>query len=186
MLGAELATVADWIEPLKAAETDPALRAFAGRLEEAVKAGYAAEDEVKAADKALSDFRLLGERKKAVDALNAARAALLGKLLQFQHDNSDLRLGAGWAGRFFRKSSKGTRFGATIAQVEQAIQRLDAERAEAGAALAELQERAKEIEAAKASRAKAREDLAALRKTQKEQKAQEKALKAEANKKIKK
>lgn len=182
-LGAELTLATEWLAPLQS-ETEPALQAYSAPLAAAVADGAAAEKDVKDADKALTDFRLLGERKKAVDALNSARAILLGKLLQLRHDHPELRLGSAWATSFFRRVVKAHKFGNTIAQVEQYIKALDADRAEALAHLKELQDKAEAYEQAKADREKARADLAELKKAKKEQKAKEKALEAEANKKL--
>lgn len=184
LLGAELVTAAEWIEPLQQ-ETDPVLQAFAAPLAAAVATGQAAEKEVKAADKALSDFRLLGERKKVVDAVNAARGSLFGALVKFQHDNAKLRLPSDWAESFFQRSVKGAKYGATVAQAEACLAKLAEETAAAQANLKELQQKAADREAAKAKRAQARVDLAASRKAGREQRQEEKALEAEAKKKLK-
>ena len=188
VLGAELTTVAAWVEPLKN-EDDAILTALGAQLEGAVAAGQSAEKAVTATDKALTDFRLIGERKKAVDTLNGARGSLLGSLIKFQHDNPQLRLPTGWAMEFFRHTTKGGqggKYGTTVAQAEQVLAKLAEQTAAAQANLAELQQKAAAYEDAKAKRAKARLDLAAVRQSEKEKKKQEKALKAEAEKKLKK
>ncbi|HEX2569805.1 MAG TPA: hypothetical protein VH877_09630 [Polyangia bacterium] len=185
VLGAELTTVAGWVEPLKK-EDDAILQTLGAQLEEAVAAGQRAEKEVAAADKALSDFRLTGERKKAVDALNAARGSLLGSLIKFQHDNPQLRLPADWATGFFRHTTKGGKYGTTMAQAEQILAKLSEQMTAAQANMAELKQKAAAYEEAKAKRAQARLDLAAVKQAEKEKKKQEKALKAEADKKLKK
>jgi hypothetical protein len=184
VLGAELVTAAEWIEPLQQ-ETDPVLQAFAAPLAEAVATGQAAEKEIKASDKALSDFRLFGERKKVVDAVNAARGALFGALVKFQHDNAHLRLPSDWAESFFQRSVKGAKYGATVAQAETILAKLAEETAAAQENLKELQQKAADRETARAKRAQARVDLAAARKAGREKRLQEKALEAEANKKLK-
>lgn len=184
-LGAELTTVSAWVEPLKK-ETDTTLQALGAQLEAAVAVGRTAEREVKAAGKALTDFRLVGERKKAVDALNAARGSLLGSLIKFQHENANLRLPADWATSFFRHAVKGAKYGTTITQAEEYLARLAEETKAAQAHLKELQDKAAAHEEAKAKRAKARLDLAAARKADKELKKQERALEDEATKKLKK
>jgi hypothetical protein len=107
LLGAELVTAAEWIGPLKE-ETDPILQTFVAPLEAAVATGQAAEKELKASEKALSDFRLLGERKKLVDAVNAARGSLFGALVKFQHENTALRLPDVLPQRFTRHHSTGS------------------------------------------------------------------------------
>jgi hypothetical protein len=149
-------------------------------------AGTDAEKDVKASDKALSDFRLVGERKKVVDALNAGRASLFGKLLQFQHDHPDLRLPSDWAAGFFRHSVKTAKYGTTIAQVEAYLAKLENDMTSAKAFLADLQQKAAAHAEAKAKREKARQELSETRKAAKVLKQQEKVLEAEAKKKLKK
>lgn len=187
VLGAELTTVVGWVEPLKN-EDDAILTALGVQLEGAVAVGQTAEKEVTATDKAQTDFRLIGERKKAVDTLNASRGSLLGSLIKFQHDNPQLRLPAGWAMEFFRHTTKGGqgKYGTTIAQAEQVLARLAEQTTTAQANLAELKQKAAAYEDAKAKRVQARLDLAAVRQATKEKKKQEKALKAEVEKKLKK
>jgi len=185
VLGQELAAASEWVEPLKI-EPDASLQAYAGPLDDAVKEGAASEKAVKTAEKALSDFRLLGDRKKAVDTLNSARAILYGKLLQLHHDHPELRLGAAWASIFFRRATKTSKYGTTVDQIQAYIAGLDADRIQAVKALEEAKQKAAEHAQAKENRAKARAELAELRKNKKAQKAQEKALEAEANKKLKK
>jgi hypothetical protein len=184
LLGAELVTAAEWVEPLKE-EADPILQAFVAPLEAAVATGQAAEKELKASEKALSDFRLLGERKKLVDAVNAARGSLFGALVKFQHENAALRLPSDWAESFFQRSAKGAKYGATVAQGEAAVAKIEQELAAAQENLKELRQKTEARETAKAVRAQARLDLAAARKAEKETRQQKKALEAAANKKLK-
>ncbi|MFT3767848.1 MAG: hypothetical protein QM820_20550 [Minicystis sp.] len=184
VLGPELAGAAEWVEPLKE-EEDASLQNLAAPLESAVEIGKKAEKDIKVADSALSDFRLFGERKKAVDTLNAARGSLHGKLVAFLHAHPELRLPGGWPASFFRHATKVPRFGNNIEQVDAYLARLDRDRQDAEAFRRELQAKAEAQATLKANRAKAREELAALRKANKEAKAKEKALKAEAEKKLK-
>ena len=184
LLGAELVTAEEWIAPLKE-ETDPILQAFVAPLEAAVANGQAAEKELKASDKALGDFRLLGERKKLVDAVNAARGSLFGALVKFQHENAALRLPSDWAESFFQRSSKGAKYGTTVAQAEASVAKIEQELAAAQESLKELRQKAADREAAKAARTQARLDLAAARKAEKESRQQKKALEAAASKKLK-
>ncbi len=184
LLGAELVTAAEWVGPLKE-ETDPILQSFVAPLEAAVATGQAAEKELKASEKALSDFRLLGERKKLVDAVNAARGSLFGALVKFQHENAALRLPSDWAESFFQRSTKGAKYGATVAQGEAAVAKIEQELAAAQENLKELRQKAADRETAKAVRAQARLDLAAARKAERETRQQNKALEAAANKKLK-
>ena len=185
VLGPELALATDWTDSL-AKESEPSLQAFAAPLSEVVANGVTAEKEVKAADKALSDFRLLGERKKAVDAFNAARLALFGKVVQFRHDHPELRLPTSWAASFFRRSSRTARFGTTLTQVKAFLKKLDQDQKAAAAFQEELQKKADDYAEAKAQREKAKAELAELRKEQKANKAKERELAAEAKKKLKK
>ena len=74
---------------------------------------------------------------------------------------------------------------ATVAQAETILAKLAEETAAARANLAELQQKAADRETARAKRAQARIDLAAARKAGREKRSQEKALEAEANKKLK-
>ena len=184
LLGAELVTAAEWIAPLKE-EPDPILQTFVAPLEAAVATGQAAEKELKASEKALSDFRLLGERKKLVDAVNAARGSLFGALVKFQHENTALRLPSDWAESFFQRSTKGTKYGATVAQGEASVAKIEQELAAAQENLKELRQKAADRATAKAVRAQARLDLAAARKAERETRQQNKALEAAANKKLK-
>jgi hypothetical protein len=184
-LGTELATVAAWIEPLKK-ETDTTLQAFGTTLDAQVAVGRTAEKDVKAARKALRDFRLIGQRKKATDALNAARGNLLGLLLKFQHENPQLRLHRKWATGFFRHAEKVVaKYGATVEQAEERLARLQEELEAAKAHLSELQKKAAAHEEARKKRAEARAALAAAHKADKAQKKQQKVLEAEAEKKLK-
>jgi hypothetical protein len=185
VLGPELVVASEWVDPLQN-ETEPGLLAFAAPLEEAVKIGKAAEKDVKAADKALADFRLLGPRKKSVDALNAARGSLLGALIKFQHEHSELRLPKDWATSFFRHEVKGAKYGSTVAQAEAYLTALDQDKAAAQAELEVLQKKEADYEEAKAKRAAARLALAEIKKAAKAKKQEEKALKTVANKKLKK
>lgn len=183
LLGDELATVAEWVAPLQQ-ESEPLLQAFAAPLAEVVGAGQTAENEVKATDKALSDFRLVGERKKLVDTFNAARGSLFGALVKLQHENSTLRLPSDWAESFFQRSVKTSKYGATVAQAKASLARLADETTVAQENLAELTQKETEREEARAKRTQARAALAASRKAGKEQRQEEKALEALAKKKL--
>ncbi len=91
------------------------------------------------------------------------------------------------AGDFSGTSVKVSRFGKTVEQVQTYLATLDQERKDAEAYLAELRVKAEAHAAAKANRQRgAREDLAALGRPGKETKAKEKALRAAAEKKLKK
>ena len=184
VLGPELVTAQEWLEPL-AKETDQVLLSLVAPLQAAVSAGLDAEKEIKRVSKAITDCRLIGERKKAVDALNAARGALHGKLIEFQHSNPALHLPAGWAESFFRHSTKTAKMGRTVSQVKDYIAGLDQQRAAAQELLETLEKRTIDRQKAKEDRDKARKDLAAQRAANREGKAKEKALRAEAKKKIK-
>jgi hypothetical protein len=184
VLGSELATVSEWVAPLKE-EDDPALKSFGAALEPAVAAGKAAEKQLAAAEGALSDFRIVGDRKKVVDALNAARGALFGSLVEFQHSNTGLRLPKTWADDFFQHTTRVPKYGSTVAQAEAAVARAQRELAAAQAHLEELKKKEAAYEEAKQLREKARADLAAARAAKRAQLKQEKALEAEANKKLK-
>jgi hypothetical protein len=183
LLGAELVTAAEWVEPLQQ-EPDPVLQGFAAPLAEVVATGQAAEKDVKAADKALSDFRLVGERKRLVDAFNAARGNLFGALVKFQHENTKLRLPSDWAESFFPRTAKSAKYGSTVAQAEATVTKLAGELEAAQENLKELKQKAADREDARAKRAQARVDLAASRKAGREKRQQEKALEAEAKKKL--
>jgi len=183
LLGAELVIAAEWVESLDQ-EADPMLQAFAKPLSLVVATGQGAEKDVKSTDKALSDFRLIGERKKVVDALNAARGGLLGALVKFQHENTHLRLPSDWPMSFFQHATKTAKYGETVEQAEASLARLAEETAAAQANLKALEEKAAEREAARATRAQAREKLAAVRKEAREKRQEQKALEAAAKKKL--
>lgn len=183
-LGAELTTVAEWIEPLQK-EAEPMLQAFAAPLAELVAAGQAAEKEARAAEKALTDFRLTGERKKVVDAVNAGRGSLFGSLVKLQHDNASLRLPSDWAESFFPHATKEAKYGATLAQAEAIQAKLEAELTAAKENVSELKAKLAAREEAKAQRTVAREALLTSRKAGREQRQEEKALEAAAKKKLK-
>ena len=183
LLGAELVTAAEWVTQLEQ-ETDPVLLAFVKPLAELVAMGQAAEKDVKSSSKAVSDFRLLGGRRKVVDAVNAARGSLLGALVKFQHDNAALRLPSDWAESFFQRSTRASKYGDTVEEAEASLLRLTEETKAAQENLAALKAKAAEREAAKAKRAQARVDLAASRKESREMRRQEKALEALAKKKL--
>ena len=159
VLGPELATVAEWVAPLKA-ETDPGIHAVADPMEKAVAAGTAAEADVKATAKALSDFRLTGNRKKATDAFNAARGNLYGSLIKFQHDNPDLRLPSDWPAQFFKHTVKAAKYGNTSAEAQGHIDRLAAETTAAQAHQAELKAKEDALALAKKKRDDAQAQLA--------------------------
>ena len=74
---------------------------------------------------------------------------------------------------------------ACAAQAETILAKLAEETTAAQENLAELKQKAADREAARAKRSQARLDLAAARKVGKEKRSQEKALEAEANKKLK-
>lgn len=181
MLGAELETAGEWVTDL-AKESEPSLLPFAVPLKAAFDVGAAAEADVKAADKALSTFRLTGERKVVVDAFNAARARLFGKLLEFQHAHPELRLPADWAAGFFRHAVKASKYGTTAAQVQAYLAKLEDDKATAIAYLAELNAKTAAKDKARADRAAARVALAAARKDAREKKKDEKALAVAAKK----
>ncbi len=182
-LGAELVTAADWVESLEQ-ETEPVLQAFAPPLGLVVATGQVAENEVKSTDKALSDFRLIGERKKVVDIVNAARGGLLGALVKFQHENTHLRLPSDWPMSFFQHATKTSKYGDTVELAEASIARLAEEMAAAQANLLALKEKAAARETARATRALAREKLEAARKEAREKRKEEKELAAAAKKKL--
>ncbi|MRG97256.1 hypothetical protein [Polyangium spumosum] len=65
----------------------------------------------------IADFRAVGTRKQCIDAFNALRKSLYGKLGEIQHKNPDL--GAGWADSFFRSGSSAERL--TVRELDRRI-----------------------------------------------------------------
>jgi hypothetical protein len=183
LLGLELEIAADWVASLEQ-ESEKLLHAFAQPLSLVVATGQVAEKDVKSTDKALSDFRLVGERKKIVDAVNAARGGLLGALVKFQHENTHLRLPNDWPTSFFQHATKTAKYGETVEEAEASIARLAAETAAAQANLSALKAKAAERETARATRAEAQVKLAAARKEAREKRKEEKELEAAAKKKL--
>jgi hypothetical protein len=183
VLGPELVTAAEWVESLEQ-ETDILLRAFAQPLSLVVATGQVAEKEVKSTDKALSDFRLLGDRKRVVDTVNAARGGLLGALVKFQHENAHLRLPSDWPASFFLRATKTSKYGETVEQAEESLARLTEEMAAAQANLIALKAKAQARETARATRAQAQEKLKVTRKEAREKRKEEKELAAAAKKKL--
>jgi hypothetical protein len=103
-LESELEEVRTWPESLKT-EPEKALKKLAVRLQEAIEAGDAAVKERQRAAAKTSDHRVR-EIVRFIDDVNAARRTHYGVLIQRAEE---LKLGADWPGRFFRKSTQGAK-----------------------------------------------------------------------------
>ncbi|WP_437733157.1 hypothetical protein [Sorangium sp. So ce1335] len=103
-LESELEVVRAWPASLKT-EGEAALQALGARLEADIARGDAAVDERQRAVAATADQRVR-EIVRFVDELNAARRTRYGLLIQRAEER---RLPKDWPGRFFKKSSQGTK-----------------------------------------------------------------------------
>jgi hypothetical protein len=119
ILGDQLETMRPWVATLEASPS-PTLKAKAPLLEALIKKADAAIAFAQKAEEALAIFTDLGERKAFVDALNAARGLLHGKLKELAHKND---LPPDFPDRFYKASPRSR--GPTIASEERTIKQLE-------------------------------------------------------------
>ncbi|AGP41456.1 hypothetical protein [Sorangium cellulosum] len=112
-LESQLEVVRAWPASLKS-EREAALQALGARLEEDIARGDVAVEERLRAAAATADQRVR-EIVRFVDDINAARRTRYGLLIQRAEER---RLPKDWPGRFFKKSSQGSKKAKTAPAVE--------------------------------------------------------------------
>lgn len=140
VLGQELEIVRGWL-PSLTSSTDEELKALGAELAVAVAAGDKAEEAYKDAERKLTDFRRLGERKAFIDKANRTRQGTYGELAQLPHTAQGSSLPRDFASDFFRHRTR----------EEVTVERLREQVADAEQALATLREQLKGAEAAAAA-----------------------------------
>ncbi|MDC3959489.1 hypothetical protein [Polyangium jinanense] len=116
ILGGQLDTMRHWPPSLQASSSAQ-LQEIGVRLANLVVLG---DDKTKAQDAVaqnIADFRSVGSRKQCIDAFNALRKSIHGKLGETQHKTPEL--GTGWADSFFRQGSSAERL--TIRELDRRI-----------------------------------------------------------------
>lgn len=88
-LKSQLAAMLGWVKSLKESE-HAALSALAADVEAATKAAVVAVEKKTAIDLEIKVFRETGDRKKFIDACNAARSLAYGELAKLAHENDSL------------------------------------------------------------------------------------------------
>lgn len=106
ILGGQLDTMRHWPPSLQAASSKQ-LQAIGAELAQLVEHADQRTTAQATVGQKIADFRTLGPRKQCVDAFNALRKSLHGKLGEIQHKTPEL--GTGWADSFFRQGSSAER-----------------------------------------------------------------------------
>ncbi|MBK9260403.1 MAG: hypothetical protein IPM54_11275 [Polyangiaceae bacterium] len=120
LLGAQLATMRNWIGPLGATGITE-LSAIATRLVSAVAKADEAETKMALAQQAMDAFKA-GPRTTCINECNALRKLTYGKLSEIVHGNADVP--SDFADRFYMTTG-GSR-APTIAEMTQSVERLRA------------------------------------------------------------
>ncbi|HRI70391.1 MAG TPA: hypothetical protein PK156_39435 [Polyangium sp.] len=115
LLGGQLEAMTAWPTVLQDSEKE-VLRQHVPILAQRVATGQTAADEKKETTRRLADFRTVGTRVRLIEAFNAWRKSLFGKLGDMQHANP--ALGTGWAESFFLQESADE---PTVAELERKI-----------------------------------------------------------------
>ncbi len=184
ILGKQLASMANWVAPLKAS-SDPDLADLGTELEPLVANAKTAEGALAAAQTALDTFAVSGDRFTFINKVNAVRNTTLGALSDIAYSRADLRLPADYPERFFPHAPRArakvksvdqlsTAVAKAQAQVDDLKQQLaDAKAAEAAAEQAEADAQAdqaqvdaaqKVVDQAQAALKAAQSQLAGLKK----------------------
>ncbi len=137
ILGDQLTRMHTWPAILGSTQS-PALQDLGARTAEAVARGNAANDALAGAQSRL-DAYALGPRTAFVDKVNAARNLAYGKLAEIEHSQPKGKLPSGFAERFFLHDTSGR--GASTADLERTIARLQKKLDRHQSALAELKQR---------------------------------------------
>jgi hypothetical protein len=143
-----LATLVAWVPSLIASPV-PALKAVGTSLQATLIDAEAATKSKNAADQALTDFRVLGDRKSFVDGMNALRKTTYGDLAEMPHAHPELHLPVAFADAFFLHGASAKV--PTIVRIDQKIATLQSK-------LGALQGQKSDLEAADAAAAKATAD----------------------------
>lgn len=178
-LGTELAAMSKWPSSLLASE-HPALNALGAELPDLIERASKAETKQEDATRERSDFREVGDRKKFIDRVNAARKEAYGILSTLPHKHTGLP--SNFADQFFKRDRSKVEEEVTLEALEQEIAEMQSEltakqklRDELKQAQSEEeQRRAKE----EAERAAAKAELAAIEKEHAEREKKIAALKA--------
>jgi hypothetical protein len=163
-LGAQLGAMRAWIPSLKTSEHE-GLKALSSEIEAAVAAADEAAKKKAAIEQETKIFRETGERKKFVDACNAARKLAHGELSKLAHENDGLPLKL--ADSFFLHEVI-DREAVTMDTVTERIAELNAELTEQQELLAQLKIEEEEKAQAEAERLANRAALAELEKVKKD------------------
>lgn len=178
-LGTELAAMKKWPSSLLASE-HPALNALGAELPDLIERASKAEKKKEDTAQERKDFREVGDRKKFIDRVNAARKEAYGVLSTLPHKHVGLPLN--FADQFFKRDRSKDEEEVTLEALEQEIVEMQAEltakqklRDEMKQAQSEEEQRRAKEEAAREA---ARAELAAIEKEQAEREKRIAALKA--------
>jgi hypothetical protein len=142
-LGAQLQAMSNWPNVLKAT-SNATLQGYGTQIEALVTEANAAAETERQADKALEQFRAMGDRRALVDKLNALRKSTHGALGKIGHEK---KYPNGFAETFFRREA---------AVREPSIEELDKKIVIAEAEVKRLQAKRAELATAQENDAKAR------------------------------
>jgi hypothetical protein len=123
-LGSELAAMKKWPTSLLASE-HPALNALGAELPDLITRASQAETKKTDAVTERSDFREVGDRKKFIDRVNAARKEAYGILSTLPHKH--VGLPSNFADQFFKRDRSKVGEEVTVEALEQEISELQAE-----------------------------------------------------------
>jgi len=160
-IGEQITTMRPWIRTLAELpqtvlhERGLELEAAVSKVDDAI----AAETE---AERAITDFREVGERKSFVDRFNAQRKMTFGRLAEMVHSHPEYNLSRDFPEQFFLRERRQRT--PTIEGVQESIERLERELARQQELLATLEEEREKAEQARVAAAKAlaAEELATI------------------------
>ncbi len=124
-LGRQLASMANWVAPLKASQ-NPELASFGAELEPLIAAAKAAEAALAAAETSLDTFKISGARLVFLNHVNAARNTTRGALADIAYKRDDLGLSSDYPDRFFPHTRRARPDAKTKAQLATAIDKAQA------------------------------------------------------------
>lgn len=178
ILGSQLAAMIDWIPSLMKSDHEP-LKALGAEVEAATKVAEVAAKKKRSIELEIKAFRETGERKKFIDACNAARKLAYGELSKMAHESDSLP--ASFADSFFLHETANDEE-VTVESVEETIEGLTAELEEQQALLVQLKAQEEARAKAEAEALAQRAAIAELEKIKKDAEKKAAALRAKLRK----
>jgi predicted phage tail protein len=166
VLGRELETVRGWV-PSLLTSPEPELQDIGRQLTGQVEAADAAIQAQQAQRQKLNDFRLLGDRRRIFERVNAERREAYGFLSKMSYTSStvaasgaaETRLPSDFGDRFFRQVRRRKDADPDVEEAREEVERLEKALAEARNQLKAAEERARAAAAAKAEKLTTQQEL---------------------------